>query len=101
LRCFDASSCTSQVAIRLASAIQSLRERAGNAETVTVPSELLEQTAKIESAQIAKERRDAVLQSIGSLKRGDTSRYDGESSLFSATPSGPSLYDESKSNTRG
>jgi hypothetical protein len=47
-------------------AAQNLRERAGNAEVVTVPSELLEQTAKIESAQIASERKDAVLQSIAS-----------------------------------
>jgi hypothetical protein len=47
----------------LKNALQNLRQRAGNVETVTVPSELLEQTAKIESAQIVRERRDAVLQS--------------------------------------
>ena len=47
-------------------AVQKLRERAGNAEVVTVPSEFLEQTAKIESARIASERKDAVLQSIAS-----------------------------------
>src|SRR5262249_43930065 len=33
-------------------------------EAVSVPSELLEQAAKIESAQIAKERKDAVLESV-------------------------------------
>jgi hypothetical protein len=37
--------------------LQSLLERAGDVEVVKVPSELLEQTAKIESAQIAKERK--------------------------------------------
>jgi hypothetical protein len=50
----------------LRKALQSLRQRAEDAGVVPVPSELLEQTAKIESAQIAKERRDAVLQSITS-----------------------------------
>lgn len=43
---------------------QSLRQRAGKAEVVTVPSELVEQAAKIELAQIARERKDAVLQSV-------------------------------------
>jgi membrane protein implicated in regulation of membrane protease activity len=47
-------------------ALQRLRQRAGDVETVTVPSELLEQTAKIESAQIATQRRDAILQSSAS-----------------------------------
>ena len=41
----------------LRKAFQSLRQRAGDVEVVTVPSELLEQTAKIETAQIAKERK--------------------------------------------
>jgi hypothetical protein len=50
----------------LRNALQSLRQRAGDGEIVTVPHGLLEQTAKIESAQIAKERKDAVLQSIAS-----------------------------------
>jgi len=48
----------------LRNALQSLRHRAGDVEIVTVPSELVEQTAKIEAAQIAQERRDAVLQSV-------------------------------------
>ena len=43
---------------------QGLQHRAGEAEVVSVPSELLEQAARIESAQIAKERKDAVLQSV-------------------------------------
>jgi hypothetical protein len=46
--------------------LRSLRQRAGDVEVVTVPSELLEQSAKIESAQIAKQRKEAVLQSIAS-----------------------------------
>lgn len=37
--------------------LHSLRQRAGDVETVTVPSELLEQGAKIESVQIAKQRQ--------------------------------------------
>jgi hypothetical protein len=48
----------------LRNALVSLQRRAGKAEAVSVPSEFLEQAAKIETAQIAKERRDAVLQSV-------------------------------------
>jgi hypothetical protein len=48
----------------LKKAFEGLRQRAGNAEVVSVPSELLEKAARIESAQIAKERKDAVLQSV-------------------------------------
>lgn len=46
----------------LRKALLSLRQRKGP-EVVSVPAELLEQTAIIESAQISKERKDAVLQS--------------------------------------
>jgi len=46
----------------LRKALQSLREREG-AEVISVPAELLEKTVIIESAQITKERKDAVLQS--------------------------------------
>jgi hypothetical protein len=46
----------------LRTALQSLRQRKGH-EVISVPAELLEQTAIIESAQITKERKDAVLQS--------------------------------------
>jgi hypothetical protein len=49
----------------LRKAFQSLRQRSDTG-VVSVPTELLEKTAKIEMAQIAKERKDAVLQSIGS-----------------------------------
>jgi hypothetical protein len=49
----------------LRKALQSLREREG-AEVISVPAELLERTVIIESAQITKERKDAVLQSAAS-----------------------------------
>jgi hypothetical protein len=48
----------------LKKALQDLQQRAGKSENVSVPSELLEQAARIETAQIAKERKDAVLQSV-------------------------------------
>ena len=47
---------------QLRKALQGLQEREGP-EVVSVPPELLEQSAIIESAQITKERKDAVLQS--------------------------------------
>jgi hypothetical protein len=50
-------------ATELRKALQSLRQRVGTTGVVSVPSEFLEQTAKIESAQIAEQRKDAVLQS--------------------------------------
>jgi hypothetical protein len=46
----------------LSKALVSLRQRKGS-EGVSVPAELLERSARIESAQITKERKDAVLQS--------------------------------------
>jgi hypothetical protein len=46
----------------LRNALVSLRQREGP-EFVSVPAQLLERTAKIESAQISRERKDAVLQS--------------------------------------
>ena len=48
----------------LKKALEGLRQRAGKSEKVSVPSELLEQAARIETAQIAKERKDAILQSV-------------------------------------
>jgi hypothetical protein len=60
----------------LKKALETLRQRAGNAEVVPVPSELLEQAAKIESAQIAKERKDAVLQSVAVRPSGYAITFD-------------------------
>jgi hypothetical protein len=50
----------------LTKTFQSLQQRAGTAGSVTIPVEILEKTANIESAQIASERKDAVLKSIAS-----------------------------------
>jgi hypothetical protein len=62
----------------LRNALRGLRERAGNARMVAVPSVILEQTAKIESAQIVKERRDAVLQSAASPKKEYAIAFNGD-----------------------
>jgi len=62
----------------LRNALQSLRRRARGAEIVTVPSELLERTAKIESAQIARERKDAILQIITSPSKEYAVAFDRE-----------------------
>jgi hypothetical protein len=66
--------------------LQSLRQRAGDVEVVTVPSELLEQSAKIESVQIAKQRKEAILQSIDSPSKEyaiafDRSAVEGRATL--------------------
>jgi hypothetical protein len=60
----------------LRKALESLRRRAGDAGVVSVPAELLEQTAKIESTQIAKERKDAILQSVAIRRTGYTIAFD-------------------------
>lgn len=54
----------------LQNALISLRRRGGTARMVSVPSELLEQAAKIEAIQIAKERKDAILQSVAFRSEG-------------------------------
>jgi hypothetical protein len=59
----------------LKKALQSLQQRRG-AEVISVPAELLEKTAKIESAQIANERKDAVLQSVTSRPTGYAIGFD-------------------------
>ena len=53
----------------LRKALQGLRHRDGSG-VVSVPASLLEQTAKIESAQIAEERKDAILESVTSRPTG-------------------------------
>src|SRR5262249_24715245 len=62
----------------LRKAFQGLRQRAGKTEVVSVPTELVEQTAKIESAQIAKERKDAILESVTSRPTGYAIAFDGD-----------------------
>ena len=53
----------------LKKALDSLRQRAGKAKVVSVPAEILDKTATIESARIATERKDAVLKSIASTSK--------------------------------
>jgi hypothetical protein len=55
--------------------LQNLQQRAGKTGA-SVRSELLEQVAKIERAQIAKERKDAVLQSVGLPQEGYAIAFD-------------------------
>jgi hypothetical protein len=68
----------------LKKALQSLQQRRG-AEVISVPSELLEQTAKIESAQIAKERKDAILESVTSPASGYAIAFDRDAAEQRAT----------------
>jgi hypothetical protein len=60
----------------LGKAFKRLRQRAGKTKVVSVPTELVEQTAKIESAQIAKERKDAILESVSSRPTGYAIAFD-------------------------
>jgi hypothetical protein len=69
----------------LRKAFQSLRQRAGKTEVVTVPSELVEQTAKIESAQIAEERKEAILESVSSRPTGYAIAFDRDAAEQRAT----------------
>jgi hypothetical protein len=69
----------------LRKAFQSLRQHAGKNKAVTVPSELLEQTAKIESAQIAEERKDAILESVSSRPTGYAIAFDRDAAGQRAT----------------
>jgi hypothetical protein len=64
----------------LKKALEGLRQRAGDAEVVSVPSEFMERAAKIESAQIAKERKDAVLQSVAVRPSGYAITFDRDAS---------------------
>jgi hypothetical protein len=64
---------------------QSLRQRAGKTEVVSVPTELVERTAKIESAQIAKERKDAILESVTSRPTGYAIAFDRDAAEQRAT----------------
>jgi hypothetical protein len=60
----------------LRKAFQSLRQRAGKTGVVSVPTELVEQTAKIESVQIAEKRKDAILESVSSRPTGYAIAFD-------------------------
>ena len=69
----------------LGKAFKSLRQRAGKTKVVSVPTELVEQTAKIESAQIAEERKDAILESVASRPTGYAIAFDGVAAEQRAT----------------
>lgn len=69
----------------LRKALESLRRRAGSAGVVSVPAELLKQTAKIESTQIAKERKDAILESVAFRPTGYTIAFDRDAAKQRAT----------------
>lgn len=68
----------------LREALQGLRQRARGG-VVTVPAELLERTARIESTQIASERKDAVLQSVAFRPNAYAITYDGPATEQRAT----------------
>jgi hypothetical protein len=69
---------------KLTKALQSLRYREASG-TVPVPESLLEQTAKIESAQIAEERKDAILESVTSRPTGYAIAWDHDAAEQRAT----------------
>ena len=69
----------------LGKAFKSLRQRAGKTKVVSVPTELVEQTAKIESAQIAEERKDAILESVSSRPTGYAIAFDRDAAEQRAT----------------
>jgi len=62
----------------LRKALQSLLIGAGKSQVVTVPSGLVMQASTIETAQIAKERKDAILQSINSPTKEYAVEFDGD-----------------------
>jgi len=62
----------------LKQALEGLRKRAGQVETVSVPVSVLEQATRIESATIAMERDAAVLESVASRHSGYTIRFSRE-----------------------
>lgn len=62
----------------LRQALHSLREHAGTAGSVAVPAELVERAAAIESANIARARRDAILQSADDRSSGCAIAFDAD-----------------------
>jgi hypothetical protein len=69
----------------LNAALKNLRQHVGKAGVALVPSKLLEQTAKIEWAEIAKDRKDAVLQSVAFPPTGFTIAFDRDAAEQRAT----------------
>jgi hypothetical protein len=56
--------------------LRGMQQHAGEDGTVAVPSDILAQAARIETAQIAQERKDAVLQSVAARPSGYAVRFD-------------------------
>jgi hypothetical protein len=69
----------------LTKAFQNLQRRAGTTGVVSVPAKLVERTAKIESAQIAEQRKDAVLRSLAVHPNSYTVAFDRDASEQRAT----------------
>jgi hypothetical protein len=63
-------------AMELSTAFEAMRQRARDAAVVRVPSDLLDQAARIESAQIAQARQDAVLRSVAARPHGYAIAFD-------------------------
>jgi hypothetical protein len=55
---------------RLRATLESMKTKAGSGEAIAIPAALLEDVARIERVQIARERRDAVVASSGTTSRG-------------------------------
>lgn len=55
---------------KLQEALRELQKRAGDGAAVLIPADILEQVARIESSQIAQERKTAILESAGSVQSG-------------------------------
>ena len=75
---------TASSADALRKTLQSLRQRADGG-VVAVPAELLERTAKIETTQIAAQRKDAVLESVASRDSGYAISYGSAAAQQRAT----------------
>jgi hypothetical protein len=63
-------------ASELRTTFEAMRQRAGDAAVVSVPWDLLDQAARIESAQIAQARQDAVLRSVEARPHGYAIEFD-------------------------
>jgi len=65
-------------ATELTQALEALRRRSGGAAVVHVPSDLLDRAARVEAAQIAQVRQDAVLHSTDARSHGFAIAFDAK-----------------------
>ncbi len=68
-------------AVELKKALQSLRQQAGATRTIAVPAELVERAATIESAGIARQRKEAILQGASSQSSGYAITFDDKATV--------------------